>query len=67
MITRSLVNNAFSVLHYVIKVTLHYLIRYIASGFIPLGTFAHSFITEADRQALRASEGIGEEGERKRK
>ena len=40
-ITCSLVNNAFSVLHYVIKVTLHYLIRYIDSGFILLGTFAH--------------------------
>ena len=49
MITRSLVNNAFSVLHYVIKVTLHYLIRYIASGFILLGTFAHGFITESNR------------------
>ena len=43
-ITCSLVNNAFSVLHYVIKVTLHYLIRYIDSGFILLGTFAHGYI-----------------------
>ena len=42
-ITCSLVKNAFSVLHYVIKVTLHYLIRYIDSGFILLGTFAHGF------------------------
>ena len=66
MITRSLVNNAFSVLHYVIKVTLHYLIRYIDSEFILLGTFANG-LTEADQQALRASEGIAEEGERKRK
>ena len=42
-ITCSLVNNAFSVLYYVMKVTLHYLTRDIDSGFILLETFAHGF------------------------
>ena len=44
-ITCSLENNAFSVLHYVIKVTLHYY-NYVTSirDSFCLGTFAHFFI-----------------------